>query len=164
MAALTDGAVSNMVVAMLKADTGTLYGRGKYISLDNIINDEVYYDDGKVDISNPYRLFLAVESNSPGEVRMHNRDYTVTIKYRIEGLSGKLSEATERLDNIDTRLSYLVNNQMWSGNYFTGYFTNTECTIIDAVIGETSSGITNENNQWRAHSEGSIAITVNYIP
>lgn len=164
MASLDRKNIVDAVQDLFEADTGTLYGETKLINTISVQQTE--FDKAKVSSKTPYKMFLACPDREKVETRAQNADYAFTVRYRVEGYEVDPDVAWQKLDDIDERIDYLCDNQMWSGSNLTSYYTNTVSTILDMefesstcdVVREQGAG---EGTVWRVHLEGTVRVVVN---
>ncbi|MBU2177663.1 MAG: hypothetical protein KJ556_21435 [Gammaproteobacteria bacterium] len=163
MASLDRKNIIDAVKALFIADTGTLYGETKLIN--SISVKQVEFDKAKIDAKTPYKMFLSTPDREKVETRMQNADYAFTVRYRVEGLTVDPDEAWQKLDDIDERIDYLCDNQMWSGSNLGSYFTNSLSTINDMEFQASTCDVVREPSEkgttWRVHLEGTIRVEVN---
>ena len=157
--------VCNALKSLFEADTGTLFGQNKLIK--SISTKFKEFESAKVDIGTPYKMYIKASLKEKTEARMQNADYTITVNYRVEGKTVEIETAVDRLDDIDDRIDYLIDNEMWSGDYLTNYLAVTGNTMInsewvssdvDSVLEPTEGG-----GVWRVHCEGVITIEINRL-
>lgn len=161
MASLDRIDICNAVESLLESDS-TLYGSGKLINYitDNIVN----FRNAKVGVDRSYKMFLSAPTREKINTRMgNNTDYAFTVDYRIEGVQSNPHTAYTNIDDIDERIEYICDNEMWTGNNLSAHFTNSECTIIDINYEGSTCEITDDDGAWKVESEGSIRIEINRI-
>lgn len=146
---------------LFEADTGNLYGRNNLIS--NISLNIVEFLAAWIDVKTPYKMFLSAPSKESSSVRMQNEDYIITINYRIEGRSNDEQTAYTRLDDIDERIEYLINNEMWGGTYLTNYLSVSNNSLINTEWQRSDCDIIQENDVLRVHCEGSFTVEINRL-
>ena len=158
--------ICNAYKQLFEADASILYGQNKLINSISIKFKE--FEQAKIDIGTPYKMYIKAPDKEKQEARMQNADYIITINYRVEGKTIDPETAIERLDDIDERIDYLVDNQMWGGLYLTDYLNvdgntlvNTEwiSSSVDTVMEVTDDG----GEVWRIHCEGTITAEINRL-
>lgn len=161
MSSISRTEVCNALEALFEADT-TLYGPVALIN--NITSNMLLYENARVSIDTPYKMFLNATTRSKIAVRASgNVDYSFTINYRIEGLRSNPQTAKENIDAIDERIEYLCDNEMWSGTNLSSQYTNASCTVLNIEWEESNVNMTSDEGGIKVECEGSIVIDINYI-
>ena len=122
--------ICNMVRDCLRADTATLYGSGKLVQV--ISSDWTDFNNASADTVKAYKLFLSCPPKTTAEVRSQNADSEFEVQMRIEGYKIDPDTAASNIDDIDAQVALLINQQMYNGQMFTEYFTDTSAQVIDA--------------------------------
>ncbi len=159
--ALDRAGITTAFADMLKADTGTLYGVGKLLS---IIEDKmVEFSKAKVSNLKPYGLYLWTSSEGTRSVRSQNEDTDYNINMRFEAVATKIETAKDRLDDAYERVKYLTNDQMWTGLNLTQYYTDSNRRIdnIEPIISEMPEPDEIEGQHLIVEIEGAILVTIN---
>jgi hypothetical protein len=152
--------VIDIIKSLLIGDTTILYGQDKLIKF--ISSNPIDYEASKVDVNTPYKMYLYAPSREPVEVRAQNEDYAIIVNYNIEGVTRNPDTAYARLDDIDKRINYLCNNQMWTGDNLSTFFTNANCTIIDIEVQTGETNIVSDQGYLQCEAKGSIRVVINY--
>lgn len=160
--ALDRNGVSDMLRDCLRADTTTLYGTSKLVQV--ISSDWTEFNNASADTVKPFKLYLECPTKSPSEVRAQNADDEYLVNMRIEGYKIDPDTAVATIDDIDAQVELLVNQQMYSGQMFTAYFTDSNAQVIDAeyhtgdltaekqgerIVVECAATIIVKINRWR---------------
>jgi hypothetical protein len=165
MAASNSGLDRNTILDALKslfeADTGILYGATRLIQSVSV--RAVEFEKAKIDVTTPYKMYLSCEGRTKVDTRAQNTDYTFDVKYRIEGMSENPETARGYLDDVDERIEFLVDNQMYLGDRLVPYYVNTLSQVIDMAWVGSECKIMTENGVVQVESEGSISITINRL-
>lgn len=161
MAGLDRTDVCNAIETLFESDS-TLYGTSALI---NYITDSIVeFENAKVSIDKPYKMYLKAPRREKVDVRMGNNvDYNIYVEYRIEGLRSNPQTAIENIDDIEDRMQHLCDNEMWSGNNLSAYFTNTESTIINVEWENGTADIRKEEGGIKVEAEGTIRVEINRI-
>lgn len=161
MACLDRTDVCAAIEALLEADS-ELYGASGH--LNYITDNIVEFENARVSIDKPYKMYLKAPRRDKIDTRMgNNADYAITVEYRIEGLKSNPQTAIEKIDDIDERIDYLIDNQMWTGNNLSGHFTNSESTIIDMVFEGSEADTRKDEGGWKVECEGTIRVEINRV-
>ena len=154
--------IATMIRNCLRADTTTLYGSGKLVQV--ISSDLTEFNNASADTIKPYKLYLSCPSKSPSEVRAQNGDDEYEVQMRIEGYKIDPDTAASTIDDIDAQVELLINEQMYGGQMFTSYFTDSNAQVIDAeyitgdlpvepqgdkIVVECAATIIVKINRWR---------------
>ena len=161
MASLDRKDIADAIVALFEADTTVLYGAAMLIN--NITSNYVQFENAKVNANTPYKMFIKTNSTELLEGRAQNADYAVTVAYRVEGFQKDPQTAYERLDDIDERIRYLIENEMHGGTYLTSHYSNSETVVIDMEWMSSDDDVVLENDEWRVHLEGELRISLNRV-
>jgi len=152
--------VGTMLVNMLKADTGTLYGSGKLVQI--ITDDWSLFENSKTDINNPYKMYIKVGQKSKIESgRFQNTDESYTAEYRVEGTHTKPDTIAGTIAQIDERVSKLIDLQFFNGDMLTDYYSDANVTVYDAEYDSSNLTVETKNNKVIAECEGAITIFIN---
>lgn len=161
MASLDRVAICTAIEGLLEADT-VLYGSDKLINY--ITDDVVKYENARIGVDRPYKMFLKAPSKEKIATRMgNNADYAIIVEYRVEGLKSNPQTAYQNIDDIDERVDYLCDNEMWTGNNLSSHFTNSECTVIDIVFGGSNCDVSKDEGGWKVECEGTIRVEINRV-
>ena len=161
MAALNRNDIVAAIDALFKADTAILYGSGKL--LEHISVRYLEFEKAKLTVGQGYKMYLKGNLREKVAARMQCSDYIVTVESRIEGITVDPETAQQHIDDIDERIDYLIDNQMWTGVNLTPYFSNSESTVINLEWISSSCEPELINDQWRVHSEGIMTVEVNRL-
>jgi hypothetical protein len=161
---LNNNTMIDIIYNILINDTTTLYGNGKLVGKDCIIKTNPEFKQAKVDTKNPYKIFLNSDRTENIETRAWNRDFAITVDYRVEGLANDPNVANSRIDSIISQISAIMNDQNYTGKLFTDYYDSTVYKVLDIETSGSISSVVSENNQWRVHGEGTIRVLVNHTP
>jgi hypothetical protein len=153
--------VAAMVCDCLKADTSVMYGLGKLAQV--ITSDPILFLNAAVDLNNPYKLFIWAPDNPTTDVRSQNSDETFVLNYRIEGLAAVSETAFKNIDKIDQQIKVLINNQMYTGAYFTSYYSDAKAHVIDAERTDASIEVTKDSGVIIAECKGAINVLINRL-
>jgi hypothetical protein len=160
--ALDRKGITDMVRDCLRADTTTLYGAAKLVQI--ISSDWTDFNNASADTVKPYKLFLRCPDKSPSEVRAQNSDDEFVVEMRIEGYKIDPDTIASKIDDIDAQVELLINEQMYGGQMFTSYFTDSNAQVIDAeyqtgdltaekqgdkYVVECAATIVVKTNRWR---------------
>lgn len=161
MAGLDRRDICNAVESLLESDS-TLYGS---TSLINYISDKVTdYEQARVGVDEPYKMYLKAPRKEKIAVRMGNNvDYASVVEYTIVGLKSNPDTALDQIDDIENRIQHLCDNEMWSGGNLTTHFSNNECTIINIEWEGATADTVKEDGGWKVQSEGTIRVEINRI-
>ena len=146
---------------LLLADTKILYGTDKLVQ--DIHSDPVKYLNPKVDNRNPFQIFLFCEDKQKVGYGMQNAIEQYSVSYRIAGIFVDQDAVYDRIDDIDKRINALIDAQMFSGEQFTSFYSDTKTRIIDGAY--DNSGLTIELHSGKVAVECAGAITfmtINY--
>lgn len=161
MASLDRVAVCAAIKALFEADS-TLYGSGKLINY--ITADVVKFETARVGVDKSYKMFLKATSREKIAARMgNNADYAITVLYRIEGLQSNPQTAYQNIDDVDERIDYLCDNEMWTGNNLSDHFVNAECTVINIEFQGSDCDVRIDDGGCKVECEGSIRVEINRI-
>lgn len=161
MAGLDRTDICNAIEHMLESDS-ILYGSSaliNYIS-DNIVD----FENAKVGIDKPYKMYLKAPRREKVDVRMSgNVDYNIFVEYRIEGLKSNPQTAIEKIDDIEDRIEHLCDNEMWMGGNLSDHFTNTESSVknIEWESGNADTRI--DEGGIKVEAQGTIRVEINRI-
>jgi hypothetical protein len=75
----------------------------------------------------------------------------------------KLETAFKNIDKIDQQIKVLINSEMYTGTYFTSYYTDPKAKIIDAERTDASIEVAKENGIIIAECSGAINIYCNRL-
>lgn len=146
---------------LFEADS-TLYGSSAYIN--NITDSIVEFEEAKISIDKPYKMYLKAPRREKVDVRMSgNVDYNIFVEYRIEGLKSNPQTAIENIDDIEDRMQHLCDNEMWQGSNLAAYFTNTESTVINIEWESGTAEVRKDDGGIKVESEGTIRVEINRI-
>ena len=152
----------NAIKALFEADTSVLYGSTKLINY--ITTDIVKFENAKLGVDQPYKMFLKAPRREKVDVRMSgNVDYNIYVEYRIEGLKANPQTSYTNIDDIDERIEHLCDNEMWEGNNLSSYFTNAEVTIINIEWEGSNADVKKDEGGWKVESEGTIRVEINRV-
>lgn len=158
---LNRAGISKMIRDCLKADVATLYGPGKLLSA--IESNPVLFGMARVDNLTPFKMYLWARDKSKASVGSQNNDSTFVVNYRIEGLNVDPENVAEQIDEIDEQIELLINEQMYSGNHFVGYYTDSKAQVYDTEYDSSALEVKTVENNVRAECEGAITIRINRI-
>ena len=154
VATLNRDGISEVFADMLKADTDVLYGATKLVQV--ITHDPTLYDNAKVDLANPFKMFCWATEEQTDTFQMQSVMEVYTINIRIVGKLSIVQDMIKMLDKINERIKYLVNAQMFGADRFAAYYTDTDARIENCYI--TNSTIEppeyTENNTLQTACEG----------
>lgn len=155
--------VLDMISKCFRADTTKLYGQNKLCQ--HVEVNPVYFEKSAVDIKRPNRIFLRCAPKENFEYRMQNNDIVYTIDYRIASrYSSDPNKAQQKIDDIDERMAYLIDSQMFTGSMFTDYYDETDTDTVYDVTYDNSSLVTEERDGVIiAECEGAIRVFVNRL-
>ena len=161
MAGLDRTSVLNAVEHLFESDS-TLYGSSAFINYisDNIVD----FENAKVGIDKPYKMYLKAPRRVKVDVRMSNNvDYNIFVEYRIEGLKSNPQTAIEKIDDIEDRIQHLCDNEMWTGGNLSNHFTNTESSVknIEWESGNADTRI--DEGGIKVEAQGTIRVEINRI-
>jgi len=152
--------VGTMLVNMLKADTGTLYGSGKLVQI--ITDDWSLFENSKTDINNPYKMYIKIgQKGKISSGRFQNTDESYTAEYRVEGTNTKPDTIAGTIAQIDERVSKLIDLQFFNGDMFTDYYSDANVTVYNAEYDSSNLTVETKNNKVIAECEGAITIFIN---
>lgn len=161
MACLDRRDICNAIEALLESDS-ELYGTTGH--LNYITDNIVEYDKARVTIDRPYKMFLKAPIREKIATRMgNNADYAIIVEYRIEGLRSNPQTAVDKIDDIDERIDYLIDNEMWTGNNLSSRFTNSESSVTDINTEGSEADVSKDEGGWKVECEGSIRVEINRI-
>lgn len=153
--------IVNMLRLLFVADTGTLYGSGKY--LQDITINPVHFDRTRVDIKTPYRMAMLCRLRNDDYFQLQNKFETYDVDIAILGLTSNPKTAYQNIDDAMHRIAYLVDNQMYSGDLFTSYYNDSVATVVDAECDLSSVDITLESGIIKAECDAAITVLVNRL-
>jgi len=152
--------IGTMLVNMLKADTGTLYGSTKLVQV--VTDNWAVFEKAKTDINNPYKMFFKVGGKSKvSSGRFQNTDEAYIADYRIEGVHTKPDTIANNIAEIDERVSKLIDLQFFNGTMFTDYYSDDKVTVYDVTYDNSDLTVEAKNNKVIAECEGAITILLN---
>jgi len=152
--------VGTMLINMLKADVGALYGSDKLVQI--ITDDWSVFENAKTDINNPYKMYVKVSPKSKIVTgRFQNSDESYIADYRIEGINTKPDTTAGTIADIDERVSELIDSQFYGGDMFTDYYSDSKVTVFDVVFDNSDLTVEAKNNKVIAECEGAITILIN---
>ena len=148
--------VTELITDMLKTDTTVLYGPGKLVQV--ISFDSSKFEKAKIDINNPYKMYVFVEDKETIEKRQQFADEMYTLSYRVEGLHSSPDEAKKIIDQIDERISVLIDTEFSTGDLFTTYHEDSSVNIYDCEYDNSDLVVETKNNKVIAECEGAINV------
>jgi hypothetical protein len=157
--ALDRNGVCDMLRDCLQADTTTLYGTSKLVQ--TISSSWTDYDSAGADTIKPFRLFLYCPLKSPSEVRAQNSDDEYVVNMRIEGYKIDPETAVATIDDIDAQVELLINNQMYGGQMFTAYFTDSNAQVLDAEYQTGELTAEKQGDKIVVECAGTIIVKIN---
>ena len=161
MASLDRVDVCNAIESLLESDS-TLYGSGKLINY--ITDDVVKFERARIGVDRPFKMFLSAPTREKITARMgKNADYAIIVSYRVEGLKSNPQTSYQSVDDIDERVDYLCDNEMWTGNNLSSHFSNSECTVIDINFEGSTCDVNDDEGGWKVECEGTIRVEINRI-
>lgn len=161
MAGLDRIAVCAALESLFEADH-QLYGATKMINY--ITDDLVKYENARIAVDKPYKMYLFAGRKDKISTRMGlNTDYSFTVTYRIEGLKSDPQTAAQNIDDIDERIDYLCDNEMWNGLNLSSHFTNSESTILNIELISSDLAVRKDTGGFKVECEGSIRLEINRI-
>lgn len=122
--------VTDMVRDCLQADTSILYGTSKLVQV--ISSNWKDFRGASADTVKPFKLYLATPPKNSADVRAQNADIEFAVNMRIEGYKIDPDTAASTIDDIDAQVELLINQQMYNGQMFSAYFTDSKALVIDA--------------------------------
>lgn len=150
-----------MLSDMLKNDTTMLFGQGKLLQQINI--NATLYEDAAVTNNKPFQLFFRASPRETLVYKMQNSDIAYTIDYRICGIRRDPDEVRQKIDDIDERMLYLINNEMYTGNNFTSWYTDSTAIVFDVSIDNSSLDVEVRDTKIIAECEGGISVFINRL-
>jgi hypothetical protein len=152
--------ISTILKNLFIADTSILYGTGKLIQF--ITNNMVEFVDASLDVKKPFALYLGIENSITANTNMQANSNSFSINYRIEGLLENKDTIGQYLDDIDKRLTQLIETQVHTGRMFTEYYSVSTYSdrIIDATRTESRLTFDVKNDQIIAECVGAFTISV----
>lgn len=158
--------ICNAYTDMLKSDTTFLYGAGRL--LQKIIYNPILYDKSKVDINNPYQLFVQCESEESEEIRANNIYENYSLSLTFNALAADPYTAYKNIDNAFEHIKILTNKQMWSfdGNaamMLSDYYTDLTAQIynVETVNSSLPPPIETESSILTIVVDSAILVQVN---
>jgi hypothetical protein len=153
--------ISTAIANMLIADGSILYGSGRLLQI--IEPSPIEFSNAKVDNHNQYGLYLWAEPEDTVDVRAHNGDDSYIINMRFEGIELDPYTAVKAIDNAYERVKFLVNSQMWQGQYLTDYYTDSKANVIniEPITSVLPPPIEGETNHVVIEIDGAIRIEIN---
>jgi hypothetical protein len=159
---LNRAGIAAMICDCLKADTAILYGPSRLVQV--ITHDPVLFIQAAVDINKPYKLFIWTPDNPTTAVRSQNSDEMFVLNYRIEGLAVIPETAFQTIDKIDQQIKVLINAQMFSGLYFSAYYTDAQGKVFDVERSDASIEVVKtEGGTIAAECKGGINVLINRL-
>jgi hypothetical protein len=156
--------ITTALANFFKADTTTLYGRGKLIQL--IENKTALFSKAKVNNNNPNGIYLHCPGKIKTQFRLQNADYDYTINLRFESIQTNPEKAANTLDDALEQIDELINNEGYSsGDLFSSYYTDANAKIISVDLVESvfEPPELNENKRYVTEIEGAIIVTINKL-
>lgn len=151
--------VALMLADMFRADTAVLYGQSGYVQ--DIVSDEIEYLNSSIDITKPYKIFLKCSPSTTDAVRMQNEDVLYQVEFRIEGCHQDPRESRKQLDLAEHRMRKLINTQMYDGDTFTDFYTDSSARILDVEMTDGDLGTEEREGRVVVEDEGIINVFVN---
>lgn len=154
--------IADIIEDLLESDTGTLYGTNNY--LQYITSDPTKYTSARIERAAQYALFIWVNDEDTGDVRMQNADdiYSVDLKY--VGFQADAKTTINQLDNAHETVVSLIRAEMWNGTLLCDYHNDTNAQIIDITVSGSSLPPPEEGTDSRQLTftlENAITIMVN---
>ncbi len=146
--------IRDAIQALFRADATLL----ALIDSGNMVVKEVEFLEAKV--SNPKKVVLYITANNRETIqnRSQNSDYQIVLPYRLVGKFDDPQTAKDTIDNIETRMEFLIHNEMWTGNMLTSdansIVYNMTWDVGEAEIREADGNIVIE-------SEGQMTVLIN---
>ena len=116
---------------LFRSDTTVLYGDGKLLQL--IEDKAALFSKAKVNYNNPNALYLWVDLSDTTEERMQNTDSSYLCNFRFESIQVNPENAANTIDDSLERINYLINEEMYTGQVLSSYYTDSSAQIINMV-------------------------------
>jgi len=129
-------------------------------TLRSVSIKEVDYHKAGVDVDTKYRIYMMAAPREKLSDRSQNKDYMIRVNYTISAATSDPQTGKDKIDNIETRIDYLISNEMWSGNNLT---SDDDSIIYDMAWIDSEAEIRDEEKGLVIISEGVMEFSINSI-
>ena len=126
--------------------------------LRSVSTKEVDYHDAGINVDTKYRLYMMGSPREKVSDRSQNADYLIRVDYTITANTSNPQTGKDMIDDIESRMDWLVSNEMWTGNNLTSDSTS---LVYDLSWIDSDCDIRDEEKGLVIISEGVIEATIN---